>query len=183
MATQLRWLAALCVLLQFAEHACADVAPCLKVWARRDVAKPPPFADREFDLVILRDPKIEQAELRIPRRLATAEAPAQRTTRVAMAGLALSAAFVGGGLWCLRFRGQKIPRQKWLGAGALVLLLAGSLAWTSFAEADVVPPPWFEGMPRTVLLGEISVDVQFVETGDQVQLAVPTAWADKIAAR
>jgi hypothetical protein len=144
---------------------------------------PPPAESPELDLVILRDSKIEQAELRIPRRLMTAEAPAVNTTRVAMSGLALSAAFVGGGLWCLRFRGSKIPRKQWLGAAALGLLLAGSLAWTSLADANVPPTPWFEGMPRSVMLGEVSVRVQIVETGDQVQLVVPMALADKIAAR
>jgi hypothetical protein len=156
--------------------------PCLGGWARREIYKPrAPAADQVHDFEIVCDANVKEAELRIPRRMLLADASTGNTTRVALTGLALSAAFVGGGLWCLRFRGPKIPRKKLIGAGALASLLAGSLVLASFANGNA-PAPQHPGIPP-VQLGDIAASVRIVDQGDHVQLIVPVELADKIKAR
>jgi hypothetical protein len=144
-----------------------------------------PRAEPEYDLVIVRDPEIKEAELRIPRRLLVAAASVEGPTRTAMAGLALSAAVVAGGLWCLRFRGPRVPKNKLLVAGALVVLLLAGVVFVNIANADVLPPTP-EMLTRIQMaqpIGEIPVNVVIVDAGDRVQLVVPPELADKISAR
>jgi len=181
MSSHFRWFAALVLMTMFANDALADAGPpCLVGLLRRDNGvQRRPFVDAEYELVIVSDPNVKEAELRVPRRMLIADASTGGSTRTAMVGLALSAAFVGGGLWCLRFRGSKIPKQKLIAAGALGVLLVGSLVFVSIGHAKAQP----QVFPRIVQLGDTTVKVQIVEQGDAVQLVVPTELADKIAAR
>ncbi len=181
MFSHLRWLAASVVLLAHCAPVGADV--CIGLRARREiVGQHLENQARTCDFEIVRDAGITEAELRIPRRLILADASSGGSSRTAMAGLALSAAFVGGGLWCLRFHGSRVPTTKWIGAGLLAVLFAGTLMMGSLADAT--PPSRGPGLLQTtVKIGEVDVKVQIVEQGDVVQLVVPPELADKIAAR
>lgn len=183
MSSSLRWIASLLLLLIMSTPLWAD--GCIGgAFRRRDRSELTPEikADPEHDLVILQDPNIKQAELRIPRRLMLAEAPSGVSTRHAMAGLALSVGFVGCGLWCLRFRGKQVPRTKLIVAGGMVVLLLGGLTVGNFANAKMqpfqLPPP-----PVVTLADGTPITVQIVEGGDEVQLMLPPDLADKIMKR
>ena len=161
MPSHFRWLAAALLVLAFATDACADVVPCMGGWIRRDR---PDFRMQhvpldEYDFEIIRDANVQEAELRIPRRMLAAQTPAADSTRTAMTGLALSVAFVAGGLWCVSFRGSKIPKKKLIGAGGLAALLVASLAFVSFASADVPALPATNIDTHRIQLGDVQVQV------------------------
>ena len=183
MSSSLRWFSSLLLLLIMSTPLWADA--CIGgAFRRRDRSevKPELKADPEHDLVILQDPNIKQAELRIPRRLMLAEAPSGVSTRHAMAGLALSVGFVGCGLWCLRFRGKQVPRTKLIVAGVMAVLLLGGLTAGNFVNAKAQPIRPFP-VPVVTLADGTPVSVQIVEGGDEVQLIVPPDLADKIMKR
>jgi hypothetical protein len=185
MSSSLRWLASLVLLLSAAPHVWADAClhnPFVRretPWERLRSTTPDP----EHDLVIVRDASVKEAELRIPRRMMAADASAPGSaTRTMMVGVALSAAFVGGGLWCLRFRPREIPRKKLLIGAAVIVVLYAGLTLVSFSEANPPEPPIRIVLP-TVQLGDIAVNVRIVDQGGAVELALPPELADKIAAR
>src|ERR1051325_2497268 len=99
-----------------------------------------------------------------------ADASPQVSTRHALAGLALSASFVGGGLWCLRYRGGQIPRKKVLIAVVVGFVLLSLLTTIDFAGAT---PPRKPPLPQVIRLDEVAGDVVFVEQGAEVELVVP----------
>lgn len=76
MSSSLRWFAGPVVLLLFSVQLLTDAGPpCLLMWSRRDSRVPQqPIAVPEYDFVIVSDPNIKEAELRIPRRLLVADA-------------------------------------------------------------------------------------------------------------
>ena len=96
-----------------------------------------------------------------------------------MAGLALSAAFVGGGMWCLRYRTGQIPKKKLLAIAAVLMLLLGGWTMSGFVEAKSPPSQ----LPTVVLLDGVEVRVCFVPQGDEVQLVLPPELAAKIDPR
>jgi hypothetical protein len=179
MPSSFRWLASLVLLMLATTQVWADA--CFHVFGRRD---PLIFQDRsapapEYDLVIVRDPSATEAELRIPRRMMVADAAAPASsTRTAIAGLALSAACVAGGLWCLRFRPREIPKKKLLIGFAVIAVLFAVLTLVEFSEANGP-----EKSIPTIRLGDIAVNVRIVDQGDAVELVVPAELADKIKAR
>lgn len=185
MSSHFRRLAVVVMLTASASDALADVAPCLVGWGRRNprnLSAPPAPEETTLDFEIIRDPNCTQAELRIPRSILIAS-NGGGSTRTALAGLALSAAVVTGGLWCVCFRGDKVPRKKLLGAVALVLLLVGSVVFVSLAEANMPPPSGLSRFALPVELAEIDVQVRIVEQGTTIQLVAPPELADKITAR
>ena|ERR1043165_9082512 len=186
MSACLRWLAGFVLLMIVGSDGWADVAPpCpFNLFVRRDRPAVRPLLDPEYDLVILSDPHVKQAELRVPRRMMRASASADISPRNAMAGLAICTAFVGGGLWCMRYRATELPKKKLLAAGVLLLILLAGLSLGHFVNAD--SPPQAQPMtvvPLPIQGAEIDVMVQIVDQGNEVQLIVPPALAEKIAAR
>ncbi len=179
MSFLVRRLASFALLLALASPAWADA--CIPGLFRRGQSNQRfNTPDPEHKLVIVSDPDVKQAELRMPRRLMVAEAAAPEvSTRHALAGLALSVGFVGTGLWCLRFRGTRIPRKKLVVAGVMALLLVGGLAVGNIADANA-PAPYFAPV---IQLGDIAVNVVIVDQGDFVQLVVPPEMFGKISAR
>lgn len=187
MSSPLRWLAAFVLVLSATTPVWADACfhprnlfvAAESPWERHERLAP---TSPECDFVIVRDPSVKDAELRIPRRLMLADAAAPGSTRTAMVGLALSAACVGGGLWCLRFRPREIPKKKLMIGAALAAVLIVALTLVSFPEANGHETPTRIMVP-TVRLGDIAVNVRIVDEGDAMELVVPPELADKIAAR
>jgi hypothetical protein len=188
MPSSLRWLASLVLLMSAATHVWADgpVPFCLgrpNRFPNVINTEPKTAPERECDLVIVRDASVKDAELRIPQRMMVADTGApQNGTRTAMAGLALSAACVAGGLWCLRHRPREIPKKKLLIGVAVVALLFVAVTLVSYSEANGQDAPARIVMP-TVQLGDIAVNVRIVDQGDAVELVLPPELADRIAAR
>jgi hypothetical protein len=176
MSSALRSFTVFVLLLILAKPIWADA--CFPRFTRRENYVP--RVEPEYDLVIVRDPDIKEAELRIPRRLLVASASVEGPTHTAMAGLALSAAIVAGGLWCVSFRGRRVPKKKLLVAGALVGLLLAGVVFVNIANADVPPLNQVMGITE---VGAVPVKVVMVEQGDAVQLFVPPALADRITGR
>lgn len=176
----LRSFAVLVLLLASATNVWADAAVpplCIFNWfGRRERPFPPPVPmQTEQEFVILRDPKAERAELRIPRRMMVAEGPAPLSTRHAIVGLAISAAIVAGGLWCLRYRPRQLPKKKLAIAATVVVLLILAMAAPSFVDARAQIPH----IPPRVVLDDVEVHIVVVDGGDQVQLVLPPALAEK----
>jgi hypothetical protein len=150
-------------------------------FARRDRPERwrPTAPEREYDLVILTDPNIQEAELRVPRRMMLADAGGVQP-RMAMAGLAICAAFVGGGMWCLRYRGERIPKKTVSVVGLAAVLILFGLTLNSYVDAKAQPirPP-----PPVTLFENVEVAVRVVEQGDEVQLVLPPELAARIDGR
>ena len=184
MPSSLRWIASLVLLTSATTPVWADA--CFhprQIFVLENRGERPYPTAPEHDLVIVRDPSVKEAELRIPRRMMVADGSAPAgTTRTVMVGLALSAAFVGGGLWCLRFRPREVPRKKLAIGVAVIVVLYAVLSQVGFSEANPPEPPTRIVLP-TVQLGDIAVNVRFVDQGDAVELVLPPELADRIAAR
>jgi len=122
--TEMRSLWALCLLLTTAGAAAADIRPGPS--APRPKPSPPQHRIEAVPIA-----PGESSRVEIPRRLLAGEPlePASSPLRTVMAGLLLSLAVVGGGLWAAR-RGQR---------GAAVVALAatvggvGGAAWANMA--------------------------------------------------
>ncbi len=139
--------------------------------------------DPEYDLVIIRDPSVKEAELRIPRQMMVADAAAPASnTRTAIAGVALSAACVAGGLWCLRYRPREIPKKKLVIGFAVIAVLFVAMTRASFTKANGPEQPNRILVP-IVKVGDIAVNVRIVDQGDVVELVVTPELADKIKTR
>src|SRR5436190_139957 len=83
--------------------------------------------------------------------------------------------FVGGGLWCMRYRVGQIPKKKVLAAVLVGFVLLSLLPMLDFADAT---PPRRPELPRVLKLGEVEVNVTIVEEGNAVELIVPSDLAD-----
>ncbi len=188
MSSSLRWLPAPLLVLMVVTELHADVAPpCLffsggrrqpRPWEHSEPAK------AEHDVVIVRDPEAKIAELKIPRKMMSADASRPVSTRHAMAGLAISMAFVGGGLWCMCYRAGEIPKKKVLAGTVIGVLALGLLSVINVADATP-PRRSAELIPvaQVVQLGEVDVNVVIVAEGDVIELVVPPEIADKIVGR
>jgi hypothetical protein len=189
MSSHLRRFSVPFVLLSIVSQAFADVAlepaarPCFLGWFTRKERERPPrplpgVPQPEHELVIVTDPNATQAELRVPRRLMVANAGAVNP-RNAMVGLAISAAFVGGGLWCLRCKVERVPKKTLCVVGGIVLLVMVGMVLNSYVEAKAQMPP----QPSVKLFDNVEVTVRVVEQGDEVQLVLPPALAAKFDPR
>ena len=89
-----------------------------------------------------------------------------------------SPAFVGGGLWCMRYRAGQIPKKTIGAVVAVLLLLIVAMSAGTFVDANAPPP--ILPIAKTVLVHGIEVQVRIFEVGEEVQLIVPPAIADKI---
>ncbi len=183
MSSSLRWFASLVLLLSATTHVWADACFHNPFVRREGPWSVQPAPAPEYDLVIVRDPNVKEAELRIPRQMMIADASTPSGgTRTAMVGLALSAAFVGGGLWCMRFRPREIPKKKLLVGVAVIVVLYAALTLVSYSEANP-PEPQSRIVLPTTQLGDIAVNVRIVDQGDAVELVVPPELADRITHR
>ena len=145
---------------------------------RADPPKPPVKKDDgSVPLVVQIDPKATQGKLEIPRKLlgqAKAdlgiETPAVAShTRLhtIAAGLSLTLAFVCGGLWLARPRGQFGGRGLALlaGAGALLAIGSASLVWADAPAPRIARPP----------VADSRVIIEVVDKGDVVKLTINRA--------
>jgi hypothetical protein len=131
-----------------------------------------------YDFALVSDPNIPHAVLRFPRSMMRAEAPPSRSARNVMAGLALTAVFLGGGGWCVRLRFAHVSRKKMLAAGAMVLLLVG-LAMGGLVSANAPNPRFLNPLqPATP-----DVTVEVVDHDDTFQLFVSPEIANSIHQR
>jgi hypothetical protein len=168
-----RWtiLAAVAVLLGTVASARADKGP-------RPDPKTIKLGARDVKLEVVVDDKAKTARLVIPAGLLTDDkrrADAGWPLPTILAGLALTLAFVSGGLWLAR-RG---PARK---AAAVVLLLALVAFGTAALTANPVVRPQPE--PKTITLpAGITVSDKFVlevvEKGDTVRLIVSSSMVAK----
>ncbi|HZZ81022.1 MAG TPA: hypothetical protein VFE62_21150 [Gemmataceae bacterium] len=183
MSSSLRWLTSLLLVCASATQVWADagIPFCpLNMLLRRDRPwnhQQPPV-EPEYDLVIVRDANAKEAELRIPRKMMVADASAPAPTRTAMIGLALSLSVVALGMWCVRYRPREIPKKKLVFGAAVVAMLIAAFSMVTNADARMRP-----ALLPLVTIGEFPVTTYVVDQGDQVQLIVPPAIADKIADR
>jgi hypothetical protein len=162
-----RWIlpAAALVLLGTLSAARANEAP----------PKPPPdtvkIGAREVKLVVLTDARAKDARLIIPAALLTdSKKRADAGLPTIMAGLALTAALVSGGLWLAR-RGS-VRKAAAVALVVSLLALGGSL----YADVSVKPPPKPAPvtLPAGVTLSEKLV-LEVAEKGDEVQLILPSS--------
>ena len=151
---------------------------------RADPPKPPVKKDDgSVPLVVQFDVKAPQAKLEIPRKLLgqakaglgiepPAVANSSRLPTI-MAGLSLTLAFVCGGLWLARHRGQFGGRGLALLAGAGTLLAVGgaSLVWADVPVRPIARPVPLPA-PVAPVFGDVRVIVEVVEKGDVIKLTL-----------
>jgi hypothetical protein len=151
--------------------------------ARADRASPPPktvkFGSRDVKLVVEVDDKVKTAKLVIPQGLLTEDkrrSDAGWHLPTIMAGLALTLAFVSGGLWLAR-RG---PARKVAAVVLVLSLLAfGTAALYANAGFKPTPVPKVVTLPADVILSDKLV-LEVVDKGDAVHLIVnPSMLAKK----
>jgi hypothetical protein len=132
-----------------------------------------PTGSREVKLIVESDNRVKTARLIIPRSLLSAD---RKTSSAGfhlptiMAGLALTAAVVSGGLWLVR-RG---PVRK---PAALVLLVSLAVLGSSALYADLPasgrkpPKPRTVKLPGNFILPE-KLNLEIVDKGDAVKLII-----------
>lgn len=149
--------------------------------ARADLAvppPPPPVATHKVKLVVLTGDNLKEAHLRIPQNLLPA-AKTEKSSETSLlglptviAGLALTLAFVSGGLWLAR-RGRGPGRA----TPAVVLALSLFALGASVVWADIPRPPRHAPEPPIPLPAGIQLSENMVldilpEKGDTITLVV-----------
>ena len=176
----IRWtLPVVCLLLGFSTTA-----------LRADKVPPPPpkgetikLGAREVKLVVERDDGVKEARLLVPQSLLTADkrrADAGWPLPTIVAGLALCAAFVSGGLWLARRGGRKLT------AAVLVLSLAALGTAALYADVpvrpDERPKTTTVSLPADVTLsGKLVLEVVAKSDTDAVKLIVNSSMLPKKA--
>jgi hypothetical protein len=154
---------------------------------RANEAPPPPpkgetikLGAREVKLVVERDERVKEARLVIPQGLLTAD---KRRTDAGwplptlVAGLALAAAFVSGGLWLARRGGRKVAAVV-LVLSLLALGISALQANAPDRERDLKPKVTPIALPASVTLsGNLVLEV--AEKGDSVKLIVNSSMLPK----
>jgi hypothetical protein len=137
------------------------------------VPKPASGGTQEVKLVVAVDDTVKVPRLLVPRSLLTAEkktADAGSRVPTMMAGIALTAAFVSGGLWLVRRSGNRK-------VAGVVLMLSVATFGASALYADRVPgrPPVHRPttlpLPAGVALPE-KLTLEIAEKGDAVKLII-----------
>jgi len=151
--------------------------------ANADKVPPPPpktikVGTRDVKLEVVIDDKAKTARLQIPQGLLTEDkrrSDAGWPLPTIMAGLALTLAFVSGGLWLVR-RG---PARK---VAAVVLFLSLLAFGTAAVYADLIVRPRPDPKPLTLPAGLTLSDkmvLEVVEKGDTVKLVVNSSMLPK----
>ncbi len=143
---------------------------------RGDVAVPPPPLPeaKPAKIIILVDERVTAPRFVVPKTLMADKKGAGLNTTTIVAGLALTLAFVSGGLWLAR-------RGKARAIVASVVTVAALALGTTALLADLPKPPRPPKGPVALTLpADVTftgkVEVEFVEKGDDVKLLVKQAW-------
>jgi len=99
-------------------------------------------------------------------------------------GVALSLAFIFGGLWLVR-RNQGQPTQRFVKAGAVMVCLAvvGGIAWQA-AQANVAPPDRpFPRPPQPPKVGAFHAELVVTPQGKRIRLHLSRTRAEDILGR
>ena len=124
-------------------------------------------------IVILVDERVTAPRFVVPKTLMADKKGASLNTATIVAGLALTLAFVSGGLWLAR-------RGKTRAIVAVVATVAALALGTTALLADIPKPPRPREPVALTLPADVTftgkVEIEFVEKGDDVKLLVKQAW-------
>jgi len=135
--------------------------------------RPAPLPEaKSAKINVVIDERVTEPRLIVPKSMMGEKKSAMLETPTIVAGLALSLAFVSGGIWLVR-------RGKARAAAAVMLALAALAFGATALWADIAKPPPPAPKPLTLpadVMFTGKVQVEFVEKGDEVTLLVKKEW-------
>jgi hypothetical protein len=136
--------------------------------------RPAPLPEaKTVEVKVVIDERVTAPRFIIPKSMMAEKKSASLETTTIVAGLALTLAFVSGGVWLVR-------RGKARAVAAVILTLSALTFGTTTLLADIAkPPPPPAPVPVTLpadIMFTGKVEIEFVEKGDEVKVLVKKAW-------